>query len=91
MLMMKASSVMMILMVDTDDSSGRKHPRFVRGRHSIGAASAVSTFDALLKPTPLVLFPNKYAKKWIPVPSLVLPAAGQRKGTPASSKPPAVL
>lgn len=39
----------------------------------------MSTFDAPLKPTPLVHFPNKYAKKWIPVPAFAPPRPGKRK------------
>ena len=68
--MMKTSSVMMILMVDTADSSGSKHRAPCQGRHSIGAPSVVSMFEASVKTVPLSIFLNKYAKNCTRVPSL---------------------
>ena len=84
---MKTSSVMMILMVDTAESSGRKRPRLVQGRHSIGAPSAMSMFKPLFKTVPVSIFLNKYAKKWTRVPSLM----GDGGAARVSSKRAAVL
>ncbi len=67
--MMKTSSVMMILMVDTADSSSSKHRAPCQGRHSIGAPSAMSTFEVFVKTASLSIFLNKYAKNWTWVPS----------------------
>ena len=78
MLMMKRSVMMMILMKDTADSSGRWR---LQGRHSIGARCAVSMLNPLIKPAQLSNFLNKYAEKWTRVPGFAS-APAEQKGAP---------